>query len=56
MNMMRAEAIEWLDENLWDLGITLKAPIRQLPVYSKPATTQTSSTKHTRYKDTAGIG
>ena len=23
MNMMRAKAIDWLDENVWDLGITL---------------------------------
>ena len=27
---MRAEAVAWLDEHEWDLGITLKAPIRQL--------------------------
>jgi len=23
MNMMRAEAIDWLDKHVWDLGITL---------------------------------
>ena len=23
MNMMRAEAVAWLDEHEWDLGITL---------------------------------
>tara|TARA_B100000959_G_C14747587_1_gene527798 strand:- start:491 stop:667 length:177 start_codon:yes stop_codon:yes gene_type:complete len=58
MNTMRAETIYWLDKHEWGLGLglTLKAPIRQLPIHSKTATTQTTSSKHTCYKNTTGNG